>query len=570
MRTFTILGLILFLQNVAFSQLSVRVKGGDFEVCSGDSIVLEAEIISGSPISLSWISSTGSFTNSDSSKTKAIFTGSGNVILMASDGVNTTYDTVDITLNVLPVVHLKRRVFCQDIIELQLKEMLVISPATFLGVPEWNCLDCNGNSFDSMIVDKFNVGGITDYWLDISKNTYSMKNTKKDTIILELKYTNEHGCANNDTVELEIWKVPEISFSSMRDLCWDEGKISLNSLTKVTPDNGIWTVVDTTLIGFESSSSLGGITLDTINTRNTPKDTSESKKWILRYYHNFGCLATKDTVLTIHQIPEAEITPVNPNGCNPLTTEFKVQITNSFSPSSLSFNWDLGNGNTSNDTSPSCTFTQDGSSFVKLVLVSKSGCSNIIRSPINIYPIPQAYFTPDPNNYAPSSLPRFQFTNQSSVSNVLGTTISKNYWDFGESGKTSDTSTAVNPTYFYSSDTASYNVKLSVETNYGCKDSFSYRVYVGIQNVHINESLEDIHVNGGAELFPNPSKGQFKLGYLNPKNYNVYIFDKWGKFYGLLEANSDDLYTWNNKGIFLVIVEHKQTKERYNLRLLSL
>ncbi|NNJ55345.1 MAG: hypothetical protein HKP14_04415, partial [Bacteroidia bacterium] len=91
---------------------------------------------------------------------------------------------------------------------------------------------------------------------------------------------------------------------------------------------------------------------------------------------------------------------------------------------------------------------------------------------------------------------------------------------------------------------------------------------VSTDSNYANENY--LHVNYGAELFPNPSSGKFKLGNLDPRNYNVSICDKWGKFHGVLQADNNNAFTWTETGFFVVVVEHKQSKQHFNLRLLSL
>jgi len=76
-----------------------------------------------------------------------------------------------------------------------------------------------------MLIDK-GQGGLTEYWLDVSKGKYTIQNPDKDTIKLEFTYVNEKGCRSTDTVDVRIWRVPIITLSSFRDVCWAEGIIS--------------------------------------------------------------------------------------------------------------------------------------------------------------------------------------------------------------------------------------------------------------------------------------------------------------------------------------------------------
>ena len=696
---------------ISVNQLPVIKIRGDKDVCCDfGNISLNFDIIS--PPGGAWSCKTNTYWVNNNT----FFTDSACGTVAKKVFVHYTYqdpqtlcinsDSLSITVNPLPTLNLKERDFCQDVGQVKMKDALVISPATYLGTPSWKCLDCNGNDFSKMLIDK-GQGGLTEFWLDLSPSAYIIQNASKDTIQLEFSYVNEKGCRSKDTVAVRIWRVPTITFSKLRDLCWDEGNISLNDLTGVNLTDGIWSCYDSAG-AFRPCSQLGGFNGDTINTLNsTPLSSSIStpNKWIIRYTHTAtGCPTFNDTTLRInplpnltltdfnkqppnycentaditlvanpsggtwtssnppalvggtkfspgnataigtpiwfkysytnpttgcknvdsidaqvdplpelnlpadtvycrslgsmnsslpftvtaannsslawfpanvygnasraslsatpnltvgltHQnvgadtfriivaaggqgscndiddyfdiivnpIPDAFITPSNPNGCNPVTSDFAVTFNNTVDPATTLYNWDLGNGSTSTTSLPSATYTSDGASDISLVITSDKGCDTTITSNIEVYPIPVAGFVPNPDNYTTAALPRFFFTNSSSVTNVLNSTITQNLWDFGDPNSTEDTSMKKDPSWFYNSDTAEYQVRLTVVSNHGCRDSFVYSVVVGPDLIVYIPNAFSPNNNG-----PEDNEG-FRAIISGEKTMELTIFNRWGE-----------------------------------------
>ncbi|PCJ67705.1 MAG: hypothetical protein COA58_00795 [Bacteroidetes bacterium] len=220
-------------------------------------------------------------------------------------------DSMLIAVNRLPTIVTQNGQFCQDIGAIDLSEELILSPVnTFLGFPSWRCLDSNSssNKFYANMLENRGSPFAPDWWLNLEKPNYTITNTDKDTIILEFTYINSDGCPSTGAVSIFLWRVPEIAFSSNRELCWDEGKISLNTLTGVNLTDGMWSVYDST--GYDLAVNLGSFDNDTINTLNSIQDTI-SHSWIIRYDHvATGCPARNDTILTINPVPQLTLTPL--------------------------------------------------------------------------------------------------------------------------------------------------------------------------------------------------------------------------------------------------------------------
>jgi len=233
-------------------------------------------------------------------------------------------DTLIITVNALPLTRLQSRSYCQDIGSIRLDKDVVLSPAnTSIGTSTWRCLDSNStiNKFTANMLETRGYSFYPDWWLNFDEPDYAVQNDYRDTSTLEFSYTNASGCSTLDTVDIIIYKVPKITFSSGRDICLNEGRISLKNLMNVNLEEGNWSVLDTssgTL--FRNPSELGGISDgDTINTLlSTPLVSSSAtpNSWRIRYTHTAsGCPTFKDTSLIINPLPILALEPLFVSYC---------------------------------------------------------------------------------------------------------------------------------------------------------------------------------------------------------------------------------------------------------------
>ena len=236
-------------------------------------------------------------------------------------------DTLVVTVNALPRTVLSKHEYCQDIGAIRLADDVVVSPAnTSLGTFAWRCLDSNAVSNNFTLDMLENRGSVfaPDWWLNLGEDVYTIQHTNKDTIKLELTYTNLYGCTTTDSVKLIINKVPKLKFTRMRDLCWDEGVISLNQLTGVNFPDVRWTVYDST--GFNTSTELGTINGDTLNTLNAlPRGGTYVIRCISNTQVSTGCPAANDTTITIHPLPIINLTELTPNRFCETSMDMKLQ-----------------------------------------------------------------------------------------------------------------------------------------------------------------------------------------------------------------------------------------------------
>ncbi|MEL6132938.1 MAG: PKD domain-containing protein, partial [Bacteroidota bacterium] len=142
-----------------------------------------------------------------------------------------------------------------------------------------------------------------------------------------------------------------------------------------------------------------------------------------------------------------------------------VTLTNLSSPGVTSF-WDLGNGQTSTENSPTFTYGTPGTYTVTLIVSLPNFCSDTATGIVEIYANPQAAFTAD--SVCEGLRTTFQNISQTGSSPDLAYT-----WDLGDN----NTSTDVNPVYSYAA-FGTYTIELAVVDSNGCTASFVEDVLV--------------------------------------------------------------------------------------------
>lgn len=626
------------------------------------------------------------------------------------------HDSFVITVNPLPTVELRTGYFCQDkeVVDVE-DDKLIKAPglATLsLGRQAWKCVNCGSYDESKLIYDANGgaPGASQDFKIRVDDNNMPLGSKTQDSIFIEFEFRNVFGCYNRDTGKIIVTKVPEITFSGMPELCWDEGIVELKKESGVLPNDGIWRAIDST--GFANAAGLNaGLKGDTLNedTLNTLLTTDPGEGgtlvYMMEYYHDrSGCPTSAVTPLTIHGLPEPLIdrgefevnntiepylfcesndpislqanysggvwsssessvivggdfdpgnvtsfnTPVqirydftnsfgcsgsdsvevivhkehvlnlpndtnicrtenmslnlradfentsgvnwialsggtisDPNadqitfsfstspdssrtmlvyaqtletgtnvcpfveglvqihvhpkpkaiisgdtlnGCTPVDVNFSTAITNQVDPATSTYKWSLPNNDSSSISNPYYQFTNIGTNTVDLTITSINGCDTTLSIAIDVYPIPLAGFTPDPNNSTTAALPKFTFNNESTVDPALSSQIIYNFWDFGVSNALDDTSNDISPIFFYPSDTGTYNVTLTVRTQYGCESSISGPVIIGPDLlVYIPTAFSPD--DGG----PEPNEGFRAIVNDAAKTYHIIIFNRWGE-----------------------------------------
>ena len=169
----------------------------------------------------------------------------------------------------------------------------------------------------------------------------------------------------------------------------------------------------------------------------------------------YGCWDTYNDSVQIYAKPVTAIQA--PPACQGTPVQF-TNISNS--SGQVSYQWDLGNGFTSTDSSFSYTFGTPGFYDVTLVAVDSNNCSTTELARLEIYPNPIPNFASTEACLNSST----QFTNQSYINS--GSSISAYIWNFGDQSNSNQT----NPNHTYTQ-VGTYNISLTAISNYGCRET---------------------------------------------------------------------------------------------------
>jgi len=161
------------------------------------------------------------------------------------------------------------------------------------------------------------------------------------------------------------------------------------------------------------------------------------------------------------------------------------------SVSSLTWNWNFGDGNTSNLSDPSNQYLLPGQFLVSLTSTTPEGCSDTVTKNIIVNPKPSAHFSAD----------TVCFEHITTFTNLSTGNIIKYEWT------PKDIPTLANPTYIFDS-SGIIPVTLKITSDSGCIDSTSLPVVVHhVPLANFSYSPDNIYIFDTDVCFQNQSKG---------------------------------------------------------------
>jgi PKD repeat protein len=321
-------------------------------------------------------------------------------------------------------------------------------------------------------------GSITHAW-DFGDNSSSSSSSPNHSYTSDGSYsvvlisTSNNGCIDTATSTLTIYEVPVASFT-VSNVCDEDSASFINTSTISSGTNTyIWSFGDG-----DSSTSM------------SPKHHYASAGTYTIYLtvtSNNSCADMYSAQVTVNPQPVVSFTAADV--CDGSVMTFNNS--SSISSGNNSYVWTFGDGNSSNNTSPTHTYASSGTYSVLLTATSDKGCVADLTKQVEVYPQPVAEFT-TANVCAIDSV---SFVNTSSIS---GGTISYK-WNFGDS----DTSVLTNPVHMYAN-AGTYTVSLTITSDKGCMDYYSSTVTLYPQPV-ADFSTNDT-CNGNHVIYVNNSR----------------------------------------------------------------
>jgi len=191
--------------------------------------------------------------------------------------------------------------------------------------------------------------------------------------------------------------------------------------------------------------------------------------------------STFSQTLTVYPPPTVSFSAVDTQVCNGLAVTFQNNsVLNSSGPGT--YNWDFGDGSSSNLQNPSHVFPTSGYYSITLTVTNSQGCTStlVLNAYIHVLPLPIPNFTTNDTFFCrPPAL--VNFTNTSTGSGPLSYT-----WRFGDGN--SQTGNITSHTY---NNSGSYSPTLVVTDAFGCKDSITKTNLIRIDNLHASITAPD-------------------------------------------------------------------------------
>ena len=181
-----------------------------------------------------------------------------------------------------------------------------------------------------------------------------------------------------------------------------------------------------------------------------------------------GDTLVQTNLIVVDPAPVADLVADTTQGCS---VPFTVNFTDLSTGGPVAWDWDFGDGNTSNQQNPSHTYANPGTYTVTLTVTGPNGCTNtVVFNNYIVIEEPVADFIGNPlQGCVPLPV---GFTDQSTSPSDP---IVSWQWDFGDGNN----SNAQNPNHTYTA-TGVYTVTLIITTAGGCTDTLVRPAYVEV------------------------------------------------------------------------------------------
>ncbi len=211
------------------------------------------------------------------------------------------------------------------------------------------------------------------------------------------------------------------------------------------------------------------------NTKNAVKSYNSSGTYTVTLTGTsiFGCTDSDTATLSVLPSPMTGFSIDEFNHCIS-ENMIRLRDTSNFA-GTYTTRWDLGDGTTTQGNKVSHSYTSDGSYVILLEVTGDNGCIDSFEKDIIIYEQPVANFGVNDNQQCLEDN-NFSFLNTSTVNNGF---VSEYTWNTGD-GFIFDDKDLSNYKY---QNPGTYQVKLEVSSDAGCKDSVTRIVRVGIEPV---------------------------------------------------------------------------------------
>jgi gliding motility-associated-like protein len=406
---------------------------------------------------------------------------------------------------------------CTDTI---VKQLVVLeSPEASFNIDEQsNCLETNLLDFENNT--QFTSGAIGNVVWDLgdgsssnSNDVYGKSYTSTGTFDIELQVSGNNGCSDTLSKQVSIYHNPIINLSLNSDeQCLEGNKLLITNSSSTWSGNisqHNWILGDGT----------------SLSTPDVDYSYSTESLYLVNYTveSSVGCSHDTTFSVTIHPSPSVGFT----GGTVCLGEPLNFLNNSTISAGSIAnYVWNLGDGNSSNESNPMHIYADAGNYNVSLLAISNEGCrdSLTLNAAAEILPTPTAEFSFE-------RIASWEMETTLKFTDLSTDAVLYN-WSFGNG----TTSSEVNPTITYT-DTGSKQVYLVVEAANGCVDTLARVIQVFPEStMYIPTSFTPNGDNLNDVFRP--------LGIAVAKSYSLKIYNRWG---ALVFESTDPTKGWDGK-----------------------
>lgn len=307
-------------------------------------------------------------------------------------------------------------------------------------------IDCEDEKYD-FSVDSIQSNVVAYEWnFDDGKGATFARSTTQSwatagDYTISLKLTTVNGCTDMTSSDVTIHANPMASFTS-NDTCLQDGIQFTDKSTSADPITHAWNFGD----GGISSAASPLYTYTNADGVFSPELTVTTDK---------GCPDTYSENVSVYPLPVADFAIADV--CSGDTSMFLNS--SNISAGTLSYDWTLDDGNTSQDDNPAVVYADSGSYNITLDVTSDRGCKATTTVPHEVFASPNAQFVLPPAlcQFTAIELP-------DTFKNAIdqGWTVS---YDDGNGNVTDSI-----PSILYA-EIGNYNPSLAITTENGCYDS---------------------------------------------------------------------------------------------------
>lgn len=236
-----------------------------------------------------------------------------------------------------------------------------------------------------------------------------------------------------------------------------------------------------------------------------------------------ACASSDQITVTVEPIPTIDFSSDFTSGCSPLEVQFDNQTIGN-----NTYQWNFGDGTTSNLENPIHTFITSGCKNITLIATSINGCTNtwIKDNFICVSENPTVQFTANINEIS-SQNSTVEFTNSSSGATSFT-------WSFGDGNFSNEES----PSHDYNPYLLENQLVTLIGTNsMGCIDSAMVTIYfTSIPSIYVPNAFTPNGDEFNQTFLPKAGDG------IDVTNYLFYIFNRWG---GLVFETNDIHIGWD-------------------------